>query len=189
MFTDIVGYTALTQRNESLALQLVERHWKLVRPVLTRYGGREIKTIGDAFLIEFGSALQATECAFEIQKALRDYNEIAGSALEQISVRIGIHIGDVVRAKGDVFGDAVNIASRIEPLAKGGGICISGQVFDQVRNKIPYRATLLEKAQLKNVALPVEVYRFGYFRGKRRVILLLLHRAFFQQTALRSCHL
>src|ERR1700730_7021732 len=137
MFTDIVGYTALTQRNEALALQLVERHWRIVRPILARYRGKEVKTIGDAFLIEFASALQATECAFEIQKVLKDYNEIAESPTEEISVRIGIHIGDVVRAKGDVFGDAVNIASRIEPLAKGGGVCISGQVYDQVRNKIP----------------------------------------------------
>jgi adenylate cyclase len=159
MFTDIVGYTALTQRNEALALQLVERHWRIVRPILARYRGKEVKTIGDAFLIEFASALQATECAFEIQKVLKDYNEIAESPTEEISVRIGIHIGDVVRAKGDVFGAAVNIASRIEPLAKGGGVCISGQVYDQVRNKIPYKATRLDNAQLKNVASPVEVYR------------------------------
>src|SRR5579871_6743479 len=96
MFTDIVGYTALTQRNEALALQLVERHWRIIRPILARFGGKEVKTIGDSFLIEFASALQATECAFEIQRALRDYNELAGSPTEQISIRIGIHIGDVV---------------------------------------------------------------------------------------------
>lgn len=156
MFTDIVGYTTLTQNNETLALKLLERHRDLIRPALSRYGGREVKTIGDAFLVEFGSALQATECAFEIQKILHEYNE---SASDKISLKIGIHVGDVIHTQGDVYGDAVNIASRIEPLAKGGGVCISGQVYDQVRNKILYQTTKLETGPLKNISLPTDVYR------------------------------
>ncbi|MGI0079276.1 MAG: adenylate/guanylate cyclase domain-containing protein, partial [Nitrososphaerales archaeon] len=156
MFTDIVGYTTLTQNNEPLALKLLERHRDLIRPALSRYGGREVKTIGDAFLVEFGSALQATECAFEIQKILHEYNE---SASDKISLKIGIHVGDVIHTQGDVYGDAVNIASRIEPLAKGGGVCISGQVYDQVRNKILYQTTKLETGPLKNISLPTDVYR------------------------------
>jgi adenylate cyclase len=151
MFTDIVGYSALTQNNESRAMKLLERHRELIRPILSRYSGIEIKTIGDAFLVEFGSALQAIECAFDIQKTLHEYGE--GGSSDQVSVRIGIHVGDVIHSRGDVYGDAVNIASRIEPLAKRGGICLSGQVFDQVRNKVSYRMTKLEIAPLKNIAV------------------------------------
>ena len=75
MFTDIVGYSALTQNNESRAMKLLERHRELIRPILSRYGGVEIKTIGDAFLVEFASALQGVECAFDIQKTLHEYGE------------------------------------------------------------------------------------------------------------------
>ena len=119
MFTDIIGYTSLTQSNEALALKLLEKHRELIRPVLLTYGGREVKTIGDAFLVEFASALRATECAVEMQRVLRDYNQ---TSEHRILIRVGIHVGDVIHAQGDVYGDAVNIASRIEPQAQGGEI-------------------------------------------------------------------
>jgi adenylate cyclase len=124
MFTDIVGYSALAQNSESRAMKLLERHRELIRPVLSRYNGVEIKTIGDAFLLEFSSALQAAECAFDIQKTLHEFDE--GSS-DQVNVRIGIHVGDVIHSRGDVYGDAVNIASRIEPLAKKGASASRGR--------------------------------------------------------------
>ena len=156
MFTDIVGYTALSQKNESVGIQLLEKHRKLIRPVLSKYGGVEVKTIGDAFLIEFGSALEATECGVEMQKVLHEYNE---NGTEKVLVRIGIHVGDVIHREGDVLGDAVNIASRIEPLAVGGEICISEQVYAQVRNKIPFRMLKLQPQELKNVSFHIDVYK------------------------------
>jgi len=156
MFTDIVGYTALSQRDESLALRLLKKHQELVRPVFAHFRGHEIKTMGDAFLVEFESALDATKCGVEVQRVLHDYNTRAS---KKLLVRIGIHIGDVVHQNGDVLGDAVNIASRIEPLADGGQVCISEQVYFQVRNKIPYGLIKLDSQNLKNVAFPVDVYR------------------------------
>src|SRR5712691_2061171 len=137
MFTDLVGYTAMAQRNESLALELLERHNTMLRSVVKQRRGREVKTVGDAFLLEFGSALEAVLCAIEIQSVLNEQNKLVRGA-ERILVRIGIHVGDVIHRGGDVFGDAVNIASRIVSFAEQGGICISGQVYAQVLNKLEY---------------------------------------------------
>jgi adenylate cyclase len=158
MFTDIVGYSSLTQRNEQLAMELLEEHRRIVRPIITRHNGREVKTMGDAFLIEFESALEATQCAMDIQKSLQDYNQ-QSTAERRVHLRIGIHLGDVLRRQNDVLGDAVNIASRIEPLAKPDEICISEQVYDQVRNKINRRTEDLGPQQLKNIEYPINVYR------------------------------
>jgi predicted ATPase/class 3 adenylate cyclase len=157
MFTDLVGYTALTQENESAALAMLQEHAGLLRPVFARHGGREVKMIGDSFLVEFSSALNATLCAVEIQKVLYERN--VSNPSSKIQLRIGIHIGDVVYRGADVFGDAVNIASRIEPLASPGSVCISQQVYDQVWNKMDHPLVGLGKHELKNVQVPMEVYR------------------------------
>ncbi|TLY14787.1 MAG: tetratricopeptide repeat protein [Thaumarchaeota archaeon] len=156
MFTDIVGYAALTQSNEAVTLDLLENKRRLLRPVFASHGGREVKTIGDAFLVEFGSALDATLCAIAIQTMMNDRRLARG---EKLMLRIGIHLGDVIASENDVLGDAVNIASRIEPLSEPGGVCISQQVYDQVHNKIPYRLVKLERRELKNLENPPDTYK------------------------------
>src|SRR5438477_11681034 len=158
MFTDMVGYSALAQRHDKLALELLEAHRELLRKILPEFNGAEIKTIGDAFLIEFNSALEAAQCAIEIQRALAKRNADA-PANRQIELKIGIHIGDVVHRGGDVYGDGVNIASRIEPLAGAGGICVSMDVERQIRNALETRLEKLEPTELKNISVTMDLFR------------------------------
>jgi class 3 adenylate cyclase/TolB-like protein len=158
MFTDMVGYSALAQRDEKLALELLEEHRNLLRPIFTRFNGVEVKTIGDAFLIEFPSALGATQCAIEIQRALAKRNHDV-PVTHRIDIKIGIHIGDVIHRGSDVLGDGVNIASRIEPLAGPGGICISVDVERQIRSAIEISLIKLAPTELKNIRVPMELFR------------------------------
>src|SRR6266849_6615208 len=158
MFTDIVGYTLLGQKNESLSLSLLEEQRRLVREILNRHNGREVKTIGDAFLIEFPSALDAVRCAYDIQGRARERN-VPLPEEKRVHLRIGIHLGDVVESEGDISGDAVNVASRIGPFAENGGISLSRQVYDQVQNKFELALTSLGAKTLKNVSTPVELYK------------------------------
>lgn len=158
MFTDMVGYSALTQRNETLAIELLEEHFQILRGLLPQHQGKEIKTTGDGLFAEFSSALSAVQCAVEIQRILTKRNQ-SKSADHQVRIRIGIHLGDVVRRGNEALGDGVNIAARIEPLAAPGGICISEDVARQIRNKVSYRIDVLDRVKLKNIELPVAVHR------------------------------
>jgi uncharacterized protein (TIGR02996 family) len=158
VFTDIVGFTALSQRDEARALRLLEKHNALFRSSLASYRGREIKTMGDGFLLEFESALDATLYAIEIQQHLHEHN-LAVDIEDRINVRIGIHVGDVVHRGADVLGDAVNISSRIPSFADSNGICITEPVFLQVRNKIPNPLPKLSEQKLKNVEVPMNLYQ------------------------------
>src|SRR6266487_2666083 len=158
MFTDMVGYSAMAQRDDQLALALLEEHRQLLREIFPRFHGTEIKTIGDAFLVEFGSALEAAQCAIEIQRTLAKRDADA-TADRQIQVRIGVHIGDVVHRGGDVYGDGVNIASRIEPVAGPGGICVSMDVERQIRNALEARFEKLATTELKNISVPMDLFR------------------------------
>ena len=160
MFTDIVGFTSLGQKNESLALALLEEHRKLTRSILKKHHGREVKTIGDAFLVEFASALGAVTCAHEIQKAIFENNQSTPND-RKLRVRIGVHLGDIVDSKGDISGDAVNVASRIEAFAEDGGVCITRHVYDHVRNKLDLEFSNLGPKSLKNVLTPLEVFKIN----------------------------
>jgi len=157
MFTDIVGYSAVAQRDEQLSLALLEEHNALLRPIFAGYGGVEIKTIGDAFLVEFDSAVEAVRCAIDVQRTLHDRNTHPNRPA-RIDVRIGLHLGDVVRTPTDVLGDGVNIAARIQPVAAPGGICLSQQVLDQVRDKVEYPVQSLKRTRLKHIETDVRLY-------------------------------
>lgn len=157
MFTDTVGYTASTQADEGRTLDLLRQQAELVRPLLAVQQGREIKSTGDGFLVEFDSALKATQCAVNIQRRIHERNAEGG--LAPIRIRIGIHLGDVVQSGTDILGDAVNIAARIEPTAEPGGICVSSAVQEQVRNKIPEGLEKLPPTALKGLEVPMDIYR------------------------------
>ena len=157
MFTDMVGSTASAQVNEAAALQLRDEQAALVRPLFAAHQGREIKSMGDGFLAEFDSALRAVQCAIGIQQRLHDRNSQPG--VPPIRLRIGIHLGDVEQREADIFGDSVNIASRIEQVAEPGGICVSGAVHEQVQNKVSDRLERLPPTALKGVRATMEIYR------------------------------
>jgi class 3 adenylate cyclase len=158
MFTDMVGYSALAQRNEALALELLEEQRQLFRPIFLTHQGREIKSTGDGFLVDFSSALAATLCGIELQRTMIQRNA-ASPPDRRFQIRIGVHVGDVEYREADMFGDGVNIAARIEPLAEAGGICLSRAVADQIQNKISSRLVKLDTPRLKNIQTPTEVFR------------------------------
>jgi len=157
MFTDIAGYTALMSQDEEKALQLLQKNRELLKPIIRQFRGEWLKEIGDGTLSSFASAVDAVNCALEIQHILRQDPELP--------LRIGIHIGDVVFERGDVFGDGVNVASRIESLAEPGGIVISERVYDDIRNKPGIEATSLGEQQLKGIDHPIRVFTVTEQRG------------------------
>src|SRR5439155_15773065 len=163
MFTDMVGFMALAQENESLALELLEHQRRCVRSVFPRFNAKEIKTLGDGFLIEFLSALEAVHCAIALQKKIAA-NSKGREPRKRYRLRVGIHLGEVVWRNGDVYGHGVNLAARMEPLAHPGGIGFTQRVYDQVRGLILENVEYVPKAELKNDPQRRDVYRisFGY---------------------------
>jgi adenylate cyclase len=157
MFTDTVGFTASTQANEGRTLELLRQQAELLRQLLALHQGREIKSTGDGFLVEFDSALKAVQCAVNIQRRIFERNSEGG--LTPIQIRIGVHLGDVVQNGDDILGDAVNIAARIEPLAEPGGVCVSSAVYDQVRTKVADKFEKLQPKAMKGIEVPLDVYR------------------------------
>jgi adenylate cyclase len=158
MFTDMVGYSSRAQADEAGALALLDRHNRLLRPIFSKFHGREVKTVGDAFVVEFESALEATRCALDIQRMLHYYN-LRSPDPWKILIRIGIHVGDVVETDGDVLGDSVNIAARIVTLAGPEDICLTQQVYDQVANKSETTFEKLTQVPLRNLQVTGSIYR------------------------------
>jgi class 3 adenylate cyclase len=158
MFTDIVGFSRQMGADEARMLRLLEVHNQIVQQAVKAHNGHIIKTIGDAFLIDFPSVVHAVQCARQIQQQLRTHNTEQDKT-EQIHVRIGIHLGDIVQKDGDVFGDGVNIASRLQSFAEPDTICISDMVYRDVAKKLDLGTIVpLGKPKLKNIAERFPVY-------------------------------
>ncbi|MFI5362139.1 MAG: tetratricopeptide repeat protein [Elusimicrobiota bacterium] len=158
MFSDIVGYSRMMGSDEKLALALVEEHNGLLAPLIRAHKGQVLKFIGDAILSSFESASDAVRCALAVQKALAERNGAVGPE-RRILVRIGIHVGEIAEKDGEIFGDGVNIAARVEPLAEAGGICVTQTVHQVVRAQNDIRMAALGPRKLKNISEPMELYR------------------------------
>jgi class 3 adenylate cyclase len=158
MLTDMFGFSKDMEAYEGATYEKLLKHNEIIRKEVAANNGQEIKTIGDAFLVKFSSAVDAVKSAIKIQKILSDYNETVDNQ-KKIKVRIGIHIGDVLIMGDDVIGNGVNIAARIEPFAEVGGICISSDVYNIIKKSIDIRVVSLGKKELKNIQDAPEIYR------------------------------
>src|SRR5436189_3914575 len=156
---DVAGYSRLMGADEEGTLERLKAlRRELLDPRIAEHQGRIVKTTGDGLLVEFGSVVDAVRCAVAVQQAMpeRDTGVAADSRIE---LRIGINLGDVIVEGGDLYGDGVNIAARIEALADPGGVFVSRTVHDHVRDRLPFGFEDLGEQQVKNIARPVRVYR------------------------------
>ncbi|MBI3757457.1 MAG: adenylate/guanylate cyclase domain-containing protein [Deltaproteobacteria bacterium] len=158
MFTDIAGFSRQMGADEPRMLRVLEVHNQLIQHAVTDHQGHVIKTMGDGFLVDFPSVVNAVQCAQQIQSQLHAYNAKTDKT-EQIHVRIGIHLGDIMQREGDVFGDGVNIASRLQTLAEPDTICLSDVVYRDVAKKLDLGTVVsLGRPKLKNIAERFQVY-------------------------------
>jgi class 3 adenylate cyclase/TolB-like protein len=156
---DVVGYSRLMEKDEAGTFERLREHRKdLFEPEIAAHHGRIFKLTGDGLLAEFGSVVDAVECAVLLQREMAERNN-GLSDERRIDVRMGVHVGDVIIEGDDRHGDAVNIAARLQQLAEGGGICVSGAVADQVRHKVALQFEPRGEERLKNIAEPVRIYR------------------------------
>jgi adenylate cyclase len=156
---DVVGYSRLMGADEEKTLAVLKGHRReLIDPLIDQHRGRIFKTTGDGMLIEFASVVDAVRCAVVVQQGMEDRNTNLPES-ERIRFRIGINVGDVMVDEGDMFGDGVNVAARIEALAAPGEICVSASVREQVGEKLPISFADLGEHGVKNIARPVRVYR------------------------------
>jgi len=159
MAGDVAGYSRLMGVDEEGTLARLNAHRReFLEPKIAGHRGRIVKRTGDGVLVEFASAVDATRCAVEIQSGMNKRNETE-PAERRIELRIGIHVGDIILDEGDIFGDGVNIAARLESLATPGGLCISDDTYRQVRGKIDVDFQDMGEQELKNIARPVRVYQ------------------------------
>ncbi len=156
---DVAGYSGLVRDNEEAAIAVLHGHRAIFDPLIAQYGGRIVNTAGDSVLAEFDSPVEAVRCALEVQEALGTRNA-ALAERDRMWFRIGINLGDVmVQDNGDLLGDGVNIAARLQALADPGGVCISNSMREQIENKVALAIDDLGEQMVKNIPQPVRVYR------------------------------
>jgi class 3 adenylate cyclase len=159
---DVAGYSRLMGDDEEGTLAKLKKHRReLGDPKIKERRGHIIKTTGDGMLVEFASAVDAVQCAVEIQRGMAERNADVPPE-NRIEFRIGINVGDIIRDAGDIFGNGVNVAARLEAIADRGGICISRQVLDQIEDKLELSFRELGRQNLKNISKPIEVYAIDF---------------------------
>jgi class 3 adenylate cyclase len=157
LMADVAGYSRMMGENEERTVRVLRGHRAIFDEFLKAHRGRVFNTAGDAILAEFPSAVEAVRCATEIQAALRTRNEHLPED-QRMWFRIGVNLGDVIVQEGDLLGDGVNVAARIQTVAEPGGICISGSVYDQIQNKLSLHFRQLGERSFKNIAQPVRTF-------------------------------
>src|SRR5450631_2019676 len=173
---DVAGYSRLMGIDEEgtlAALKTLRR--ELIDPKISEHRGRIVKTTGDGALVEFASAVDAVRCAMEIQRALAERNASIPED-RRIEFRIGINVGDIIIDEGDIYGDGVNIAARVETFASPGAICLSDNAYQQIKGKLALDVSDLGEQQLKNIAQPIRVYGVRYDAASVRPALTLPDR-------------
>ena len=155
---DVAGYSRLMGADEEGTHERLKAHLReLVDPKIEEHRGRTVKNTGDGMLVEFSSVVDAVRCAVEVQRGMIE-REPDVPEERRIRFRVGVNLGDVIVEEHDIFGDGVNVAARLEALAKPGGICISRMVRDQIRDKLAYPFEDMGEQSVKNIARPVRVY-------------------------------
>jgi len=155
---DVEGYSRLMHADEEATLKTLGEYREIIDGLIARHDGRVFSTGGDSVLAEFGSAVEAVRCAISCQEEISSRNaELADD--RKLMFRIGINVGDVMVRDGDLFGDGVNVAARLEGLAEAGGVCISGSVFEQIKHKLSLGFEDMGQQEVKNIAEPVSAYR------------------------------
>jgi class 3 adenylate cyclase len=156
---DVVGYGRLMGEDEAGTHARLRTHRKnFIEPLITEHRGRVVKLTGDGVLVEFASAVDAVECAVAIQNGMVE-REVDGPEDRRLQFRIGINIGDIILEEGDIYGDGVNVAARLEGLAEPGGICVARNVHNQIKAKLTLPFEPMGEHRVKNIAEPVEVWR------------------------------
>lgn len=158
MFTDIKGFSRRMGESERLTLKLLRDHNRIIRFLMRKHNGHIVKSTGDGYLIDFDSAVVAVQCAVEAQQRFQRYNE-GKTESDQIFIRIGVSLGEVMIVDGDLFGDEVNIAARVQTLAEPGGICITREVYERVKSKLAIVAVNLGPQDLKNIRQRIDIYK------------------------------
>jgi adenylate cyclase len=154
---DVEGYSRVMGADEVATMDALTARREILDGLIGTHGGRIANTAGDSVLAEFGSAVDAVRCAMEAQVALATANSTLPKS-RRVNFRMGVHVGDVMVRAGDLFGDGVNIAARLQTLAKAGGLCVSGATYDQVRKILPLEFTDLGAQTVKNIEEPLRAY-------------------------------
>src|SRR6266436_2619632 len=160
LHADVVGFSRLMGEDEAGTHQALGELRRAIDPLITTHGGRIVGTAGDSLLADFSSVVDALNCAIEMQRASRGIND-AIPPERRLELRIGVNLGDVIVDGDDIFGDGVNIAARLEALARPGTVCISHTVYEHVKNKLDLEYRPLGSHRVKNIAEPVRAYAVG----------------------------